>query len=631
MMSKQLKRTTFAMLIVLTLAGLVLRLYALDAIRFNIDHAYPIWQALRTLSYGQWPLVGQATSVLFANPALTGYLYLPPLMLWSSPLAVYGLVVALNTLAIPFTFHTAHALLKREFPALVAAALVALNPWVVEYSRTTWVQSLMPFFVTLIAALVVPLWLSTAPRRGLRLLVVLVTATLFTQTYLLAFWVVIPIGLLSLIFWRRIAWRWATAGLLLMALVSSVYVLALLQSPNANLNRTAQFVAKPAALSTEAFSHALRLVTGEGYAFARSATQPDSNLRQSLEQGAHLTLTAALTVGGILAIHATLHRTERRDAALIVLLWWGLPIVAMSYTSNPVHPFYQLLGLPMGAVLAAWGTDTLASVRLGRGVMVSVLVAWAGLMSVNTVLSAHQTLQTPSAEGVAALPLRDGLRLGAIIRAGLPQQGIVYANVNEWILNGLSGRLFTVIEGVQSSRLNIVPHNGGLHIQIVMPSRRELVPYHSIPYAEYRLADNARLIVRRFEAGNVALDEDMRTLTVPADNGLTLIGYRRRALRNGQHELVTYWRVDAVTPATGQTFYGAFAHVFDDSGARVAVVEGVPISGLLWNPGDVFVQRMRYNAPPRHTLAVGQYDINGRRNALFALEDGSLAESVALE
>jgi hypothetical protein len=373
------------------------------------------------------------------------------------------------------------------------------------------------------------------------------------------------------------------------------------------------------------------LVTGDGYTLARSATLSDAVTRQPLESGAHLALTAALVVGCVLAARAWVSRAPTRDAALIVLVWWALPVLAMSYTTNPVHPFYQLLGLPMGAILVAWGLDPLTRAGVGRVAVTGALVLWAGLMGVNFIRSTDENLHTPAAKGLAALPLRDGLRVGAAIREGLPPQGIVYANVNEWILNGLAGRLFTVIDGVQSARLHILPHSGGLHIQAVPPTRNGFTVYQSRLYAEYLLADATRVTMRHFEARAALLDARTHILTVTADNGLTLIGYQRRTRENGQHELVTLWRVDSVTAETGQAFYGAFAHVYDDSGARVAVADGVPISGLLWNQGDVFVQRMRYDAPPQHSLAVGQYDINGQRNALFTLADGTQAELVPLE
>ena len=132
----------------------LLRFSYLSEIEHNVDQAYPIWQALNTLERGQWPLVGQGTSVLFANPALTGYLYLPFVALTRSPLGAYLLVIALNSLAVPMAYRAVRSLLGHS-AALVAAVLMAVNPWVIEYSRSTWVQSLLPFFTCALAWLLI--------------------------------------------------------------------------------------------------------------------------------------------------------------------------------------------------------------------------------------------------------------------------------------------------------------------------------------------------------------------------------------------------------------------------------------------------------------------------------------------
>jgi 4-amino-4-deoxy-L-arabinose transferase-like glycosyltransferase len=137
-------------LAVIVMVAVILRAQNLLQTEFNVDHAYPMWQALKTLDHGVFPLAGQGTSVLFANPALTGYLYLPFLALIRSPLSVYVLIIALNTLAVPLTFRAARTLLGVR-PALVAAALIAVNPWIIEYSRMAWVQSLLPFFACALA------------------------------------------------------------------------------------------------------------------------------------------------------------------------------------------------------------------------------------------------------------------------------------------------------------------------------------------------------------------------------------------------------------------------------------------------------------------------------------------------
>lgn len=147
-------------IVLITLLAVFLRLQNLGAVEHNVDHAYPISQALHSLEQGVFPITAQGTSVLFANPPLTGYLFLVPLSLSRSPYGVYLFVIALNTLAVPLSYVTARRLLPRgDGFALIVAFLVAVNPWVVEYSRTTWVQCLLPFGVMLVFWLFVPLWL----------------------------------------------------------------------------------------------------------------------------------------------------------------------------------------------------------------------------------------------------------------------------------------------------------------------------------------------------------------------------------------------------------------------------------------------------------------------------------------
>src|SRR5258706_10528309 len=163
----RLDPTHFALAAILLLAAF-LRFQHLDAIQHNVDHAYPIWQALMTLDRGVFPVTAQGTSVLFANPALTGYLFVPWVALTRSPIGPYIFVIVLNTLAVYFVYRAAMLILDQRC-ALIAAFLMAVNPWVVEYSRTTWVQALLPFFTTLLFWLLLPVLLgrSGSPARRL--------------------------------------------------------------------------------------------------------------------------------------------------------------------------------------------------------------------------------------------------------------------------------------------------------------------------------------------------------------------------------------------------------------------------------------------------------------------------------
>ena len=46
------------LLAVILLVGIVLRFGYLMQIEHNVDHAYPVWQALQTIDRGQFPVIG---------------------------------------------------------------------------------------------------------------------------------------------------------------------------------------------------------------------------------------------------------------------------------------------------------------------------------------------------------------------------------------------------------------------------------------------------------------------------------------------------------------------------------------------------------------------------------------------
>jgi len=56
----------------LLLAAAILRFHYLLQIEHNVDHAYPVWEALRILDHRELFLTGQWTWLPIAHPALTG-------------------------------------------------------------------------------------------------------------------------------------------------------------------------------------------------------------------------------------------------------------------------------------------------------------------------------------------------------------------------------------------------------------------------------------------------------------------------------------------------------------------------------------------------------------------------------
>lgn len=614
-----------AALLLIVLAATALRFQYQLQIEHNVDHAYPIWQALQTLEHGVFPLAGQGTSVLFANPALTGYLYLPLIALTRSPLGAYLLVIALNTLGVLLAYRAARTL-QGERLALIAAALMAVNPWVIEYSRTSWVQSLLPFFVSAVAWLLWPVLLGTARRPVRRLALALIMLALLAQTYLLGYALLAPVGLLIAIFWRRVPRRGLLIGGAVVVALTAVYGVGLLSQREVVEDRLSTFADDPARLSSEALQHAARLVSGADYAAARGTQAPagDANLRQTLSQIAHIGVMIALIAGTAIAVRRLLRGSPRqRDAAVIALIWFGVPVALMSYVGQVVHPFYLLLSLPAGYALAAWGIGALLrpQTRIGAALTIALLLPFGALMAINSARYYQETAALPGAHDLGALPLEYGLQLGAQIKTHLPEGGLVMADVDGWTLNSLAGMTFDFVREARAPLINLIPAQGGLYVAAAAPGAPAPNPLGASPAAQIALPDGWTLSVDRFATG-AALPADAIPFEIVGDHGMALAGY---ALERADDNwlLTTYWRVSARTEETDQSLFAPFAHLFDAAGARIAVIDGAAVPGYLWRVGDLHAHRMRFTPPVGAaaplTIAVGQYDALKGTNIIFTV------------
>ncbi len=614
------------LLLLMMLVAAFLRAEYLLQIEHNVDHAYPIWQAMQTLDRGVFPLTGQGTSVLFANPPLTGYLYLPIVALTRSPLGVYVLVIALNTLAVLLAFRAARLIIGVN-SALIAAFLMAVNPWVIEYSRTSWVQSLLPFWVCALAWALFPVLLGMAKHPARRLLIALLILTALAQSYLLGFLMIIPVGLLIVLFWRRIPKRALLGGAAVFAAAGALYGAGLLGQRQAVEARLSAFGGNGAHVSGEALSHALRLVSGADYAAARGTLAPlqDAALRQNLSSVAHIIIVAALVAGVALALRRLLSGRER-DKALIVLLWFGLPIALMSYVGQVVHPFYQLLGLPAGYMLAAWGLGRLARTKAGAALVVAGLLPFGVLMGINSARYYQETAAVPGAHGLTALPLDVGLKLGAALRERLP--GTVYADVDEWILSSFSGETLDFVRDARAPAFNIIPPRG-MYVAAYGAAAQGVEPLGSEGQVALHLADGSLIAITQLsqEAAREGTPVD-----APSDQGIALVGYRL-AQTGEAWTLTTFWQITERVAGIDGRLFAPFAHIFDAEGSRVLIVDGQAVPGYEWRAGDLHAHRMSFTLPEKgapFTIRIGQYDAGANLNAIFALAEGTFAPVVEL-
>ncbi len=642
-------------LIAIMAVGVFLRFNDLGLVEHNVDRAYPIYQALRTLDEGFLPLTAQGTSVLFDNPPLMGYILVLPVAIWRSPYAAYIFVTALNSLAPYLVYRLGIRLMDRR-RALVAAALMAFNPWVIEYSRYTWVQGLLPFLTTLTAWLLFPVMAGKATHPIRRTALGLIALAVMCHTYLLAFATLAPTIVLMAIFRRRVPIKGVLIGTVAFLALFIPYAVGLASQFEHTSARLASFAGSGPHLSAEAWWHAVRLVTGSDYELARGTGAPinDVELRHVLTQAAHYALLAAL-MGGIVASVIAVARGGNgnpqpdgrggspvsREFALMALIWFGMPVLMMSYVGWPVHPFYQLIGIPGGYLLTAIGVGLLTdradihgALSLAEAALVIAGIGLAVLGGVNSVRYAQETAALPGAHGLGALPLDVGIEMGRVVAELQPPDAPpeVYIDLDSCTISSLSGMVLESYRDARYPALSVVPAWPGALTVLFAEDDDPPAPLFAEYLADYEieLADGTSIRFYRYPWGS--RDPAVRPSSEvgwPTDLGISLWGVDLP----GDWEpgepfvLLTWWLVgDELPPDVGEWLAGPFVHVFDATGERIAIGDGEEVPGYRWRPGDLFIQRITIGLPDGIEMpleiAIGLYDPIRNRNAMFTPPDG---------
>lgn len=600
------------------LLAALLRAANLLQIEHNVDHAYPIWQALRTLQASEWPVLGQWTWLPLPHPALTGYLYAPLLALTQTTLSAYMLVIALNTLAVYLAYRALLSLLDQP-TALIAALLMAVNPWLIEYSRMSWPPALLPFLSSALLWQLAPILMGRARRPARRLLLGAALLALLSQTTLIALLIYPAIALLLILFWRRLPRRALAWSALIVALPWAVYGLANLSQAERAAQQWEDFRRANSApsLRSEAWMHAARLVTGRDYAFARAThplmDQDDVRRRQQAERLSAAVLDVALLAGVGLSAWAVLRRHSQRDTALILMTWFGAPLLLLSYNTSLLHPYYALVSLPAGYGLAAWSLCA-AGTRwpvLARPVGLGLLLAGA-LNGLNSLRHYEETRLTPIMDGPGALPLAWGLRLGEAIDDHLQAGMVVYADVDEWTLNSLAGRIFTVYRNARPAALRL-PAHGALFVwagQANLPVG-QLVQAYVLP--------DGRLELWRLAIPD-ALPAGFAACPVPGES-VELLACRLEQ-KGARLSLGFVWRVNEPSRAIGQA-YVPTVHLIDQANQSRSVYDGQSIPSAQWQAGDWLLQQVTLSlpGPGPYRLSVGLFDGIAQHGLGFRIDD----------
>ena len=648
MNEKTSKRVDRSLLIAIMLVASWLRLHYLLQIEHNLDHAYPVWQALRTLSQGDLPLVGQLSGVLFTHPPLTGYLYIPIIALTQSLTAIYVVVIVLNIAGVYFTYRAGTTLLGAKV-GLIAAAVIAVNPWVIEYSRYTWPPALLPFFVPLVLWLFIPLWQGTAKQPSRRMILAFLILGVMCQTTLIAYLVLPAVGLLTLLFIRRLPFKALLLGLLLFVLIQVPFFIGLSQNVNQFQSRLANFTetSSESYFRDDAFRHAFRLVSGEDYELARGkdAPQKDYSQRHNITRWFASGVSILLGGGILISILAVISRKicnhppevttdHARSSAIILLIWFFVPIGLMSYNATLVHPYYQLVGIPAGMVFVGWAVVYIIKPYSIRrwGVVAVLFIPFAVLMGLNSARFYQETQATPGTHDLGALPLDWGMALGAKIREYLPENGVVFADVDEWTLNSLAMQSFPLIRDNRAPEVTIVPRTGGLYIVAYPPdSDTSFVPAYAARVDALKLPDGWVITLDQYPE-NVMQSVRFDTPKIRGEKWLSLL-HASVEQRGDTVTVTSIWQVENLTPDIVNYTFAPFIHVIDASGQRVQIVDGRPIPGTQFRDGDLHIHRMQFTLDGdvnEYSLQLGQFDGLSNTNLILITADGEYVPTVEI-
>jgi len=378
------RRTLWSGVAVLLLAAF-LRLAAFEEALVGADQSSILAAAAEIAAFRSLPQVGIKSSIGVMQTAVTPTLAAIPLLIVPKVIAVKWFFSALDLLALALLFNAVHRVFGRR-AALTAALLYATAPWVVEFIRWIWYQTLIcTFAVTTYAAFLIVLTARKGRTAPAMVVVGLAAATLMGLVHLAAVPWAAALGLLGMLLAWRNGWRRALlVGLALSFLIAAPYLWYLLSTGFADVKLLLQGNSGTApAWNWAAYRLTWELLTGaQVLSTPRDPLWAASVIR--LPRLFHL-FTAILALSGAGALYDLRRPARRRPALALTLAWTVLAPTLFLPTSIHLQHFYLLFLFPAPYVLiGAWVERLLAATgRCAR----SARAAGHGVLAVMLLLS----------------------------------------------------------------------------------------------------------------------------------------------------------------------------------------------------------------------------------------------------
>jgi len=568
---------------------------------------------MRLLQSGLWPTLGQPTTSFLSNPPGQAYASLLPLLLWNSFWLTFWFMTTLNVLAVPLLYRFTRARLG-ETTSLVAAFLFAVNPWVVTSSRASWSSALLPVGCVLVLGLLLCALAPGARHRNASMLAMFASLALLGQTYFLAL-VLLPIQAAAVILtrWRSIPWRGLWAGAAVFALGLAAYGAAIAADLPAQLleaRRLTPDASAHATVSLQSAQFGLGFVTGQGYF--------DNLLPPALALVLEWAIGLAFALGIARAALRLLRRQPEAWVDGALLVWWGIPVAALSYGSQAEYQWHLLSTVPAGQILAASGIAWLAALR--PRLRLAWLAAGAGLalasfsaLHLTAAANAAQPGPQPGAR-LDVITLNASQRMGALLNEFMSRYQVteLYSDLPDVVPTAWTGRPVSVVSWSIGNQLVILPDDqpalylrtnwGAAPLAVPLSTRVQLFTWPGNAFTSLDLVPAYK------RAAQAALPQVR--IDWPSDTGLSLLGYSiDTPLRPGQTSVMTtYWRIDSLAEMRGQFIFGPYLHLVNVNGSLAINVSAPGLPGYYYRQGDLYVETIDLPIPA--DLAPGTYNMD---------------------
>ena len=609
------RRTEWILLGAILLLTAVLRMGWPGLTEFKADEARLTLLALEMAEGTAFHIRGISSSVGFPNFPMSVWLYTLPLLIWKHVYAATLFTGLLNTLAVLGCYW----LVRRYYgveAALMAALMFAVSPWAIHHSRKIWAQNLLPFFVIgwgISAAL------AFVEKRSRWLIVHFLCLAIAAQAHLAAVALVPVTGLLLLIFWRRVSWKWTAVSIFVAALTTAPFLYYLLTAGQQFLqnggNASSMLPDAVRGWDFSAFRFAWLLISGREIHALAGPAKFEEYLATVPDLTAVYILWGALILAGVglLGFHiikpdaqATTRvrphgLDQRRDVAIILLLWLIVPILFFSWPSLPseLHYLLPIYPVPYIAVGVFLTRLSISWRRVAQGAL--ILTAVAQILIWGQLLAFLGTNWTPNGFGT---PLAMQLAATDLAQAWLMETG-----ASEILIAGKGERpLVQDFPAIYDVLLHNVPHRFvDVQETAVFPAKPTVIFLD--PSAGYgaslyqQAATESRSVPLREGEGELQLLRLEETAVMPQypfapphilTNWAAFAGYDNPILHNdGTASWHFYWYTGEPTT----TEFHLFTHLLDAEGNRIGQKDTAVFDATQWQQGDLVISHMRLPWP----------------------------------